>query len=406
MRAIRPDLPVWRAAFAATLLWAMAAGTIIQFAVGALAPFLTDDLGLSRTQIGTLSTVFFGLGAVCSPLAGPLVDRLGGRRVLLWLLALSGAAIAGMGLAPGYALLLVAAGLGGVATAAVNPVTNQLIAVHLVRGAQGVIMGLKQSGVQVGAFLAGAALPTAALTVGWRAALLITAAVAAAGLVLAVAVLPRRHEPVGGAGRMRPGSEIGEGRPRRFVGWLAAYALLMGAGGVAVISFLVLYAVEGLGWSESVAGAAAATVALAGVLARMAWGRAAERLRTSTAPLLVLAVGSAVGQALIWAAQASPPLLWLGAAMFGVTAGAWNAVAMLAIVREVPPAHTGWASGVVQAAFYVGLLSCPPVFGWSVDVTGGYDAGWAGVTAVLAVAAVLTAAWHRRNRARSTVAAT
>lgn len=404
MHVPRPDSPVWRAAFAATLLWVMAAGTIIQFAVGALAPFMTADVGLSRTQIGTVSTAFFAVGALCSPLAGPWVDRLGGRRVLLWLLALAGAAIAGMGLAPGYALLLAAAGLGGVATAAVNPVTNQLIAVHLRRGAQGMIMGLKQSGVQVGAFLAGAALPTAALTVGWRSALVVTGAGAAAvGLLLALVVLPRSREPAGAAAGVATGADVSEPRPRRFVGWLAAYALLMGAGGVAVISFLVLYAVEELGWSESVAGAAAATVALTGVLARMAWGRVAERLPTATAPLLVLAAGSTAAQALIWAAQASPPLLWLGAAGFGITAGAWNAVAMLAIVRQVPAAHTGWASGVVQAAFYVGLLSCPPVFGWSVDATGGYDAGWAGVTAILAAAAALTAVWHRRDRRHSPV---
>lgn len=404
MRAAPTDSPAWRAAFAATLLWAMAAGTLIPFAVGALAPFVSADLDLSRAQVGALSTVFFAVGAVCSPLAGPLVDRLGGRRMLLGLLVVASAALAGMGLAPGYALLLVAAAAGGVATAAVNPVTNQLIAVALARGAQGLIMGVKQSGVQVGAFLAGGALPTAALTVGWRAALAISGAVAALGVVAAVAVLPRSRE-LGEAAANGTAASAGEPRPSRFVGWLAAYALLMGAGGVAVISFLVLYAVEELGWSESVAGAAAATVALAGVLARMMWGRIAERLRTSTAPLLALAVGATAAQALIWAAQAAPPLLWVGAAVFGVTAGAWNAVAMLAIVREVPSGQTGWASGVVQAAFYVGLMVCPPAFGWSVDATGAYNAGWAGVTALLAAAAAVTAVWHRRDRARRAVIA-
>lgn len=398
---------LWRAAFAVTLLWAMAAGTIIQFAVGALAPFLVADLDVSRTQIGALTTVFFAVGAVCSPVAGPLVDRLGGRRVLVWLLVASGIAIAGMGVAPGYGLLLVAAGLGGVATAAVNPVTNQLIAVHLARGQQGVIMGLKQSGVQVGAFLAGALLPTAALTLGWRTALVVTGGAAVAGVVLALVVLPRSGEPAG-ANRVAggpPGSAVpAEGRPTRFVGWLATYAALMGAGGVAVIAFMVLYAVEELGWSESAGGAAAATVGLTGVGARMVWGRLAERLRTSTAPLLLLAAGSAAAQALIWAAQLRPALLWVGAATFGITAGAWNAVAMLAIVREAPPAHTGWASGIVQAAFYVGLMACPPVFGWSVDATGGYDAGWAGVTVLLAAAAALTAVWHRRDAAAAAAA--
>lgn len=402
MPASWSDSLAWRAVFAVTLLWAMAAGTIVQFAVGAIAPFLAADLELSRTEIGAVSTTFFAVGALCSPLAGRLVDRVGGRGMLAALLVVAGAAVAGMGLAPGYGVLLTAAGVGGVAIAAVNPATNQLIAVHLARGRQGVIMGLKQSGVQVGAFLTGALLPSVAGWADWRVALLGTGAVAAAGVVLAVVVLPPTPaSPSAPAPGADAGAPVGgAARPVRFVVWLSVYAALMGAGGVAVVSFVVLYAVEALGWSETAGGAVAATVAAVGIGARMGWGRVAERLRTPTAPLLVLAAGAALAQTLVWAAELSAPLLWLGAAGFGATAGSWNSVAMLAIVREVPAEHTGWASGVVQAAFYVGLMACPPVFGWSVDVSGGYGAGWAGVTALLASAAVVTAWWHRRDAAR------
>lgn len=404
--------PAWRALFGATLLWAMTAGTLIQFLVGVLAPFLAADLGISRAQIGALAAVFSGVGAVCSPLAGPLVDRLGGRRVLLAMFAVAGVAMAGMGAAPGYGLLLAAAGLGGLASAAVNPVTNQLVAVHLPRGGQGVIVGIKQSGVQVGAFLSGALVPAGALALGWRTALLITAGVAAAGILAALAVLPRGPQPAVFDHDGQPGAGDQPGRspqapperPKRFVTWLSAYGLLMGAGGVVVPAFVVLYAVEQLAWSETAGGAAAATAGGVAVAARMVWGRAAERLRTSTAPLLAMAAGSTAAAGLIWAAQAGEWLLWPGVVLFGVTAGSWNAVAMLAIVREVDPRATGWASGVMQSAFYVGLMVGPPAFGWMVDATGGYDVGWAAVVVVLLASTALTAAWHRRDARRAAAA--
>lgn len=378
----------------------MAAGTLAQFVLGALAPFLRADLTLSRAALGSLSTVFFVVGAVGSPFAGRLVDRLGGRTTLLATFGLAGAGLAGMAASPGYAALVTAMVVGGLATALVNPVTNQVVAAHLPRGAQGVITGVKQSGVQVGAFVAGAGLPALAVVAGWRSATLATALVAVGGIVATVLVVPAQHRRQAGRGNRPPRTRTG-GAPPGFVGWLSAYALLMGAGVAAVGAFLVLYGVEALGLSETVAGFAAACVGGVGIVARVLWGRAAERMRTATVPLGVLAVVSIVGQVAIWAAPTVGVwLLWPGVVVFGLSAAAWNAVGMLAIVRAAHPTATGQVSGVVQAAFYVGMLICPPLFGAAVDATGSYDLGWAGVTVAFAGAAGVALAWHRASHMR------
>jgi nitrate/nitrite transporter NarK len=65
----------------------MGVSTFIAFALGSLAPFLRVEFGLSRTQIGALTTTLFAVGSSASPLAGRAVDSLGGRRTLHLLFA-------------------------------------------------------------------------------------------------------------------------------------------------------------------------------------------------------------------------------------------------------------------------------------------------------------------------------
>lgn len=388
-----PQRPLgWRLGFGTSLTLAMTVSTFPQFALGVLGPLIMDDLTISRTALGALTTVLFLVSAVLSPVTGPLVDRLGGHRVLVALFVLAGAAFAALGLAPSLPWLLGAVSLAGLPNALGNPVTNALVASRIAPGRQGVLMGVKQSGVQIGAFLSGSALPTVAVALGWRGAMLLSAGVAALALLTTPVA---RATPLPAASvdaRDAPGAAPLAG----FVFWLAGYALLMGAGVSAFIAYLPLYAVEELGLSVPVAGLAAAVVGLVGVGARIWWARHSERLARTQRSLALLAGLSAVAQLGVWAAAtAGPWLLWVAVAGLGATAVAWNSVGMLAIVREVPHA-TGKASGVVLAAFYLGLAASPAAMGATVDRTGSYAAGWLTLAAVFALAAVLAGAWSRR----------
>jgi predicted MFS family arabinose efflux permease len=392
------DRPVAsRLAFGAMLALMMGTGTYAGYAFGVLAPDWRAAFGLSRFELGLLTTAFFLVGGTLSLVAGAATDRLGARRVMFVALAASGGALLGMALAPGYAVLLAMAALAGIGLAAGNPVTNKLVAVHIAPGARGLTMGGKQSGVQVGAFVAGALLAPLAVALGWRAALGGTALLPLAGILLALAVIPRdrpaaSHEPAG----------VASGRLPRGVYWLAAYAFLMGSGVATINAYLPLYLVERAGASLEVAGTVAATIGLVGIGSRIAWGWASERMRHYSVPLLLLGLLAVVAVLLIVAVEAVGLwLAWPAAALFGASAVTWNAVGNLAVITSSGTARAGRATGILTFGFYIGFVGSPVLFGWLVDQGVAYRETWLLVAGVFAATAVVIAAWRRAD-ARAT----
>ncbi|MCZ0981766.1 MFS transporter [Streptomyces diastatochromogenes] len=186
------------------------------FLLGALGPRLVDRLGVSETELGLTTTVGFGTAAVLSPAGGRIVDRIGPRRSLVALLALSAVALGLIGAAPGVGLLLAAVALGGVPQALANPATNKAILAAVPAARRGAVTGTKQSGVQLGAFVAGLPLATAAGLFGWRGA--VGAAAGAALLAAAWAWRALPADPVAPRkrGGHRRGGERGAGR---WSGW-------------------------------------------------------------------------------------------------------------------------------------------------------------------------------------------
>jgi len=369
----------------------MAASSFPGFAFGSLGPFLVDDFELSRSRLGLLTTLFFAVGGILSLVAGPMVDRFGGRTVMLGSFGIIGLALLAMAGAPSYSLLLVCAAFGGGSIAAANPTTNKLVAVHVPPGQRGVIMGVKQSGVQIGAFAAGAILAPLAVWLGWRVALLLTATVPLLGALGTVLVVP--SDP-----KETTSSESTNERRAPMnsaVWWLTAYAFLMGSGVSAVTAYLPLYAVERLDFSVQTAGAVAAAIGLVGIVGRIAWGFVSERRSGFVMPLLVMAVGAVASVLLLMAAEESSAFVWLGALLLGATAVTWNSVGMLAVIATTGPAAAGRASGYVLFGFYGGFVASPLLFGTLVDRTDRYGIAWSIVAGIFVLAAAVIGAWQR-----------
>ena len=372
----------------------MAASTFVQFFFGNLAPFLLDEFEVSRSRLGLLTTAAFVVGGVGSLPAGQLVDRLGGRKVFVGLLVLVIASTLGMALAPSFTAMIFGAALAGGGLAGCNPTTNKLIAAHTAPGERGWIVGIKQAGVQFGAFFTGAVLPATAVALGWRLALAVTIVVPAAAIAAVLLMIPpddRTPED--------PPSGVDRAALTSTVWWMTAYAALMGAGVAAIGAWVPLYAKEGVNTSVNTAGAIAATIGLVGIASRVAWGWGTERIGQFSMPLAVMGLGSAVATLLLIAASSTGPwLLWTAAVLFGATAVTWNAVGMLAIVAEVESDAAGMASGYVLAGFYGGFVVSPILFGYSVDRTGAYTWGWGGIAVVFFAATVVALAWHASRR--------
>jgi nitrate/nitrite transporter NarK len=381
-------------AVAAVVTLAMVFGALTPLVVGALGPYLVPDLSLSRSQLGLFVTLSFVVATLASLPSGRLVDRVDSRIVVTAIFGISAAALLGLAAATTVAVFLVLAIPSGLVQAASNPVTNRLVALHTPLRQRGVVVGAKQAGVHVGGFAAGLGLPLVAAAAGWRASVALAAGVAVAVLWLSLDVVPR--------GATAAGPDLAESAPFRWragiVPYLTLYAFLMGGGVAAVTTYIPLYANERIGMGETAAGAVLAVFALTGVVARVAWGWIGDRVAGAAPVLGALGLASTLATLVLWHAESGPPWsVWAAAVGLGASAAAWNAVGMLAAVRDVDAAHVGRATGVVSAGFFAGFIVSPTAFGAVVDATGGYRPGWLAVAAHFAVAAGLSLWWWRRR---------
>ncbi len=400
-----------RSTLVAVLVATMTATSFQIFALSVLAIELITDLGLSRAELGLIGSVNTMTGALTAPLSGRLTDRIGP-----WAAAVSGMLISAVGMSmmalSGGAMALAASALvSGVPQGWGNPATNALIAERVASGGQGTITGVKQSGVQFGVFLSGLTLPTLAVWFGWRGASWAYAAVFALLAVLTAVLLPRRPstasppapgvassaDPAGSVGEEPPGTVGAVTAMDPWIWRLAGYALLSGTVGGTIGRFFPLWAEEAVGMTTRTAGFLVAVTGLLGIVARIVAGRVAEAAVSPPRLLRILAaIGGVYGLVLVATPVLGSWILWPATALNAVGIGAWNAVAMLAIIMVVPRQLAGRASGVVMLGFLGGLSVGSPVAGWAVDRWGSYQPVW-GVCVLLSALAVLSLSSGRRR---------
>ncbi|MEV6397673.1 MFS transporter [Streptomyces sp. NPDC051907] len=363
------------------------------FLLGALGPRLVGELGISPAVLGLTTTIGFGTAAVLSPLGGRVVDRLGPRRCLVALLLASAVALALIGAAPGAGLLLAAVALGGLPQALANPATNKAILAAVPPSDRGSVTGMKQAGVQLGAFAAGLPLTALAGGVGWRGAVWTAAGTAVAAAAWAARALPADPPP------SAPGPRSSM-VPRGTIAWLAAFSLLLGCGIASVNTYLALFGTERLGLGPTAAGALVAVLGVAGIVGRVGWSKVAGRPGRAEWLPGALAAGAVGAALLLAAASGAHPLVWAAAVAVGVFAVSGNAVSMVLVMQRAAPGRAGQDSALVSAGFFAGFALGPPLFGLLAEA-GRYGAGWLLVAAEFAGACAVALLWAVRDRRRS-----
>nr|WP_051837773.1 MFS transporter [Streptomyces sp. NRRL F-2580] len=376
----------------ALLTCAMAFSMLQLFLLGALGPRLVDELGVSPAVLGLTTTLGFGTAALLSPAGGRIVDRIGPRRSLVVLLLVSAVALALIGAASGTGVLLGAVALGGVPQALANPATNKAIMRVVPPARRGAVTGLKQSGVQLGAFVAGLPLVLLAGGIGWRGAVWTAAGAALLAGGWALRALPDDPAPP-------PTGPRGSLVPRGMVAWLAAFSLFLGAGIASVNTYLALFGAQRLGMGPTAAGALVAVLGVAGIAGRIGWSKAARPGRAEWLPGW-LACGALGAALLLGAALIANPLVWLGAVAVGLFAVSGNAVSMVLVMQRAAPGRAGQDSALVAAGFFGGFALGPPLFGLLAG-SGRYGHGWLLVAAEFAAAGAVAFAWASRDRRKA-----
>lgn len=338
------------------LLATAAASTVCvfpAFLVGAMAIQIRAELGFSDLGTGLAVGAFFAAASAGSTPLGRWAERLGPGRGMRLAALWSGAAQLGIAVgAHSLGTLVALLMLAGAANALGQPASNLLIARALPAGRQGLGFAVKQSAIPFATMLAGLAVPTVALTAGWR-----WAFAGAAGLsVLSTAAVPRSTR--------YPERVLAEGETARAplpIMVVLSAGMALGAAAAGTLgAFLVSSAVE-TGLSPGAAGLTLTWGSAIGIAARLLAGVRADRRQGGHLRVVVamLAIGS-VGYALFAVGE---PAVFLAAVPLAFGAGwAWPGLFNLAVVRANPGSPAA-ATGITQTGIYLGVVAGPLGFG-------------------------------------------
>ncbi|MBO1267759.1 MFS transporter [Arthrobacter cavernae] len=363
----------------AVLTLATGIGPLLTTGVSALGPLLTRDLNLTRLEFGSFAVVASASAALLSTPLGWAADRLSQRTGILMLHGFGLGALVTAALSQSMAGLWASAVLGGAALGLANPLTNGMVALRVEPGRRGMLVGVKQTGVQLIQMFTSLAYPLAAALVSWQAGFLVGAIVTVLSLWAALHYLRARPQCTA--------PRLASRERRRHIkasglAWLVAYAFLSGFQYQSLAFYLPLFAFEALHLRPEIAAACGVVLGASGLVSRLVWGRLTERFRSPGVPLALIAVFSAVAVGLVagsslWGTQA---LMWTGTALYGLSGTAAAVILLTVVMHLVPRAQAGAVTGRISMGLFAGFATGPVLFGLLADQWG-YSTGWVSLLA-------------------------
>jgi sugar phosphate permease len=342
----------------------LAVGTAAQASVAAaaisvavLAPELRQELGLSLGETG-VALAAFGIGMTPTLLPwGLFTDRIGERLVLPLGLATSAIALGYVGIASGFAqlvLLLVTAGALG---ASVNAASGRAVMHWFAPSERGLALGIRQANVPLGGLVAALALPPLADSagLGWAFAALGGTCLAAA---LASAALLREPTAVIAVAETQtvPSKLLRD----RALWRISSGSGLIVVGQIATMSFTVLYLSEGRGLSTRDAALVYAAAQVVGGALRILLGHVSDRSGSRIVPLCRATLAVSGTLALVALLAGLPN--WALVPMLAVAGGiglSWNGLSFVAAAEIAGARASGAAIGLQQTVLGVAGIVAP-----------------------------------------------
>lgn len=342
--------------------------SIASWGLGALGPDLRETFDLSAAQLGLiLAAGFIGNAVILIP-AGTIVDRQGPRRPLIAGGLISGLTLVGAGLAssaPLVGLALFCYGLTGAFVAVAGTVS---IFHGFDASSRGTALGFRQMAVSLGGLLAAGLLPALAAVGGVRLSLITAGVLAGVFATLFGLASPKGALHVGE--RTRPRGLDVAGLMRIPGLWrIVAISAVHVSALTALLNFSVP-AIRDEGASVAVGAVLFGVVSVSAMIARLSWGRIADRgagtrRRTSLRDVGIVTIAGAL---VYWLVTPLGPAAQMPVAFvfaFGATGA--NGILYLIAGELTGPARAGQAVGLTSMALFgvSGMVS--PILGFQAD---------------------------------------
>lgn len=372
-------------------LVALAHGTshFFQLVTAPLFPFIKDDLGVSYAALGFVMALFYTVSAICQPIAGFVVDRFGGRTVLIAGIGLQAAGTLVAALSGSYAMLVVGSLLAGVGNSVFHPADFSILNSRVEPGR----LGHAYSAHGVAGSLGYAAAPVFSGTLGalfgWHAALFAAAGVGLAVFLLLVVNAGKLHAAESGSRQTAATQDLRVLFAAPVV-MCFLYFAIYAAGLAGLQSFGVAAMTVQYGVAAALASSALTAYMVGSACGIFAGGFIAGRterhdlvaasgLAFGAAAMLLIAAGGVPGGAL-------PAILGCAGLAIGATGPSRDMI----VRASTPTGATGRVYGFVYSGLDVGQLATPVFFGWLMDsgLPQGVFYGICGFTA-LAIVTVL-----------------
>jgi len=340
---------------------------------------MRDEFGIGYAALGLATTMFYVASGFLQTPAGFLVDRLGGKMVLVGGLALISVGTMLIGFAPTYPFLVAAFMIAGAGNSVFHPADMAILNARIAPVRLGHAFSMHAVSGNLGWVAAPAFSVAIATAFGWRMAM-----IAAGGIGLAVALLIALHPALGDAGHRAaaPRHAAAPGASSQVRKGLGSdLRLLISLPVLTCFSFFVFSSMTTVGMQTFSIPAMAdlygvpvvvATGTLTGylvgaVVGTLAGGFIASRTHRHDAAAIA-AILIAMVFVLVLASGTLPQIMLLVAMVIaGFFVGTVNPSRDI-IIRDVTPAHArGKVYGFVYSGIDLGSSIGPPLIGWLLD---------------------------------------
>ncbi len=365
--------------------------------VPVLLHLLRDRMNVGYFELGLAVTTFGVVSALTQAPMGFVVDRSGGRRMLIAGLLLGGFAFASIAFIHSYAWLIFAASLAGLANCVYHPADYSILNRNISDSRIGRAFSVHTFAGFAGGAIAPPLLLGVAAVAGLDASLLAagTFAWAIAAVVFLIPAAPDAQQArSASSGRER----IRDVLTPTVLG-LALFVTLLALSNSALSTFTIVALIAGHGVSPGAATAALTAYLAAAAVGVLAGGPLADRTsRHGNVAAAGFALSALIALAI---AVTSLPVPALIAAM-GLTGFLFGAIQPsrdMLVRKAAPPGAVGRVFGIVSTGFNIGAVIGPLLFGWLMD-QGAPRAIFGAAVAFMTISAVLALLVERRPLAK------